>query len=128
MSEQFGLEIRREFCAARRLPRLPEDHPCARMHGHTFRLTVTVEGALDPHLGWVMDFGEFERVVAAVVTRLDHHTLNEIEGLENPTSEHLARWIYRRLRPDLPGLASVAIEETGGYRCVIRNGDGASRG
>lgn len=114
------MEIFREFGfeAAHRLPNVDEGHKCARLHGHSFRVTVHVRGAVGERSGWVMDFAELKATVAPVVERLDHRYLNEIEGLENPTSEVLARWIWRHLAPRLPGLARVTLHETCTSGCV----------
>jgi 6-pyruvoyltetrahydropterin/6-carboxytetrahydropterin synthase len=98
--------------AAHRLPNVPEGHKCARLHGHSFRVELHVSGELDPHTGWVMDFADLKAIFQPLYRRLDHHYLNEIEGLENPTSERLAVWIWERLKPDLPGLSEVVVHET----------------
>lgn len=112
------IELRIE--AAHRLPNVPEGHKCARLHGHSFRVRVHVAGTPDPHLGWVMDFAELRDVCEPVRATLDHHHLNEIAGLENPTSEVLARWIWDRLAPELPGLAAVDVQETCTSGCTYR--------
>src|SRR5687768_3573617 len=104
--KEFGFE------AAHRLPNVPEGHKCARLHGHSFRVEVHVRGDVDPELGWVMDFAEIKAACRPLIDRLDHRYLNEIEGLENPTSEVLARWIWPRLKPDLPALSRIAVRET----------------
>ena len=108
------MEIFREFGfeAAHRLPNVPEGHKCARLHGHSFRVAVHVRGDVDPRLGWVMDFAEIKAACKPLIARLDHYYLNEIEGLENPTSEVLARWIWTRLKPDLPALDRIVVRET----------------
>jgi 6-pyruvoyltetrahydropterin/6-carboxytetrahydropterin synthase len=98
--------------AAHRLPNVPEGHKCARLHGHSFRVELHVEGPIDPVFGWVMDFGDLKARFQPLYDRLDHHYLNDIEGLDNPTSENLARWIFERLRVDVPGLARVVVHET----------------
>jgi len=98
--------------AAHRLPRVPEGHKCARLHGHSFRIEVHVAGLPDPHSGWVMDFADVKAAFAPLFEQLDHHYLNDIEGLDNPTSEMLARWIFQRLRERLPGLDKVVVHET----------------
>lgn len=105
--------------AAHYLPNLPEGHKCRRMHGHSFRIEVHVEGGLDPELGWVMDFADIKAAFQPLFDRLDHRLLNDIEGLENPTSEHLARWIWRRLEDGLPGLSKVIVQETCNAGCVF---------
>lgn len=106
------------FEAAHRLPHVPPGHKCGRLHGHSFRFEVTVEGDVDPRTGWLVDYGEIKARAAPLVERLDHHFLNEIEGLENPTSEILAQWIYDRLKPVLPLLAAVTVHETCTATCV----------
>jgi len=108
------MEIFKEFTfeAAHRLPNVPEGHKCARLHGHSFSVRVWVSGPVDPRLGWVLDFAEIKAAVQPLIARLDHYYLNEIEGLENPTSENVARWIWARLKPKLPGLARVEVRET----------------
>ena len=100
------------FEAAHRLPNVPATHRCHRMHGHSYRVELTVAGPVDPHTGWVIDFYDIESIFGPLLARLDHHCLNEIEGLENPTAENIAAWIWQRLRPDLPGLALVRVAET----------------
>ena len=108
------------FDAAHWLPAVPEGHKCRRLHGHTYQLVVALEGELDPKLGWVLDFGDVSRVVDPVVRELDHYCLNDIPGLENPTAEILAAWLYRRLLPDLPQLTEVTISETPRTTAVYR--------
>ncbi|MCE3003847.1 MAG: 6-carboxytetrahydropterin synthase QueD [Xanthomonadaceae bacterium] len=98
--------------AAHRLPNVPPGHKCARLHGHSFRIEVHVDGALDPTLGWVMDFADIKTAFQPIFDRLDHHYLNDVEGLENPTSERLAVWIWDRLKPRLPALARIVVHET----------------
>jgi 6-pyruvoyltetrahydropterin/6-carboxytetrahydropterin synthase len=105
------------FEAAHWLPHVPEGHKCRRVHGHSFRGEVAVRGPLDPTLGWVIDFAELKRAVDPLVDRLDHYTLNDIRGLENPTAELLAIWIWGELLPHLPMLHRVTIEETCTSRC-----------
>ena len=110
------------FEAAHRLPRVPEGHRCARMHGHGFRLEVTVEGEVGAGSGWVLDYADIDRVVDPVVEALDHRCLNDVEGLDNPTSEVLARWIWDRAAPGLPGLVEIAVAESERSRCSYRGG------
>ncbi|MCA9515403.1 MAG: 6-carboxytetrahydropterin synthase [Myxococcales bacterium] len=112
------------FEAARRLPRLPPEHPCARLHGHGFVVEVEVGGELDPALGWLVDFDDVARAWAPVGAVLDHSLLNEVDGLDNPTSEHLAMWIWARLCVALPGLTAVSVMETPVTRVTYRGGDG----
>ena len=108
------MEIFKAFTleSAHRLPNVPADHKCARVHGHSFRVEVHVAGPVDPRLGWVMDFADLKRAFEPLFERLDHRYLNDVPGLENPTSENLARWIWRELAPALPQLARVVVHET----------------
>ncbi|HEX7008521.1 MAG TPA: 6-carboxytetrahydropterin synthase QueD [Phycisphaeraceae bacterium] len=101
-----------DFEAAHWLPTFPEGHKCRRLHGHSFKVDVVVEGEVDPAKGYLMDFGQIKSAVEPVRHRLDHYLLNEIEGLENPTAEILAKWIYDRLKPQLPLLSLVRVRET----------------
>ena len=112
-----------EFEAAHRLPNAPPGHKCARLHGHSFRVSVHVRGDVDLRAGWVMDFGEIKAAFKPLLDRLDHYYLNEIEGLENPTSENLARWIWKRLKPNLPSLCKVVINETCTSGCIYQGED-----
>ena len=105
------------FEAAHFLPNVPEEHKCRRIHGHSFRGEVAVRGPLDPVLGWVMDFADLKAAVEPLVKRLDHYLLNDIPGLETPTSVVLGVWIWRELAPQLPLLVRVTIEETCTSRC-----------
>ncbi len=105
------------FEAAHFLSRVPPDHPCRRIHGHSYEVTVTVQGDVDPATGWFMDYKEMSRVVRAVLDPLDHGFLNAMPGLENPTSEILAVWIWERLAPGLPGLKRVRVKETPASIC-----------
>ena len=101
------------FEAAHRLPNVPEGHKCARLHGHSYRVSVAVGGAVDERLGWIIDFAEVDESWRPLHAILDHHYLNEVEGLENPTAELLARWIYERLElPPRAHLVSVTVHET----------------
>ena len=104
--------------AAHRLPNLPADHKCSRLHGHSFRVEIHIEGEVDPNLGWVMDFAELKRAFEPLYRQLDHNYLNEVEGLENPTSENLAAWIWQRLKPVLPMLQRIVVAETCTSACV----------
>jgi 6-pyruvoyltetrahydropterin/6-carboxytetrahydropterin synthase len=114
------MEIYKEFTveAAHRLPNVPPGHKCGRLHGHSFRLQVHVQGPLDPRLGWILDFADLKQAFRPVEELLDHHYLNEVPGLENPTSENLARWLWRRLKPALPELSKVVVCETCTSGCV----------
>jgi 6-pyruvoyltetrahydropterin/6-carboxytetrahydropterin synthase len=108
------MEIFREFCfeAAHRLTGVPADHKCSRLHGHSYRLEVHVAGDVDPESGMVMDFADIKTAAGPICEELDHHYLNEIDGLENPTSENVARWVWERLKPALPELSKIVVRET----------------
>lgn len=111
------------FEAAHRLPNVPEGHKCARLHGHSFHVRVSVRGEVGGTSGWVMDFADIKAAIAPVEAQLDHRYLNDILGLENPTSEVIARWIWRALVPALPGLDSLEVRETCTSGCVYRGED-----
>jgi 6-pyruvoyltetrahydropterin/6-carboxytetrahydropterin synthase len=115
-----NMDVFREFTfeAAHRLPNVPAGHKCARLHGHSFRVEVHVSGPVDPDLGWVMDFGDVKAAFASVHDALDHRYLNEVEGLENPTSERLAVWIWDRLAGGGLPLSKVVVRETCTVGCV----------
>lgn len=104
--------------AARRLPKLPESHPCARVHGHSFRVELYISGPVGADTGWVIDFSEVDAAFAPVKALIDHRYLNDIPGLENPTSERLAQWIWQKLKPALPGLSKIVVQETQQSGCV----------
>jgi 6-pyruvoyltetrahydropterin/6-carboxytetrahydropterin synthase len=110
---------------ARRLPALPESHPCSRLHGHSFRVELTVCGDIDPTLGWVLDFADIETAWQPIHATLDHRTLNDIAGLENPTSENLAVWLWNALKPVLPGLSKIVIMESHDSGCIYRGSPSA---
>ncbi len=116
------LELRKtfQFESAHRLPQLPEGHKCHRLHGHSFQAEIVVEGECDPRLGWVMDYAEISAAFKPIWEQLDHNYLNEIPGLENPTSERIAVWIWQRLQPQLPLLKEIVIAETCTARCAYR--------
>jgi len=100
------------FDAAHRLPRVPAGHPCGRLHGHTYTATLVLEGPVGAESGWIVDFGVIKAALQPLRERLDHACLNDIAGLENPTAELLARWIYAQLAPTLALLVEVTVRET----------------
>jgi 6-pyruvoyltetrahydropterin/6-carboxytetrahydropterin synthase len=109
-----------QFEAAHLLPGLPEAHKCRRLHGHSFKAEIVVSGELDPRLGWVMDYADISSAFKPLWEQLDHRYLNEVAGLENPTSENIAIWIWARLKPVLPLLSEVVVAETCTAQCVYR--------
>ena len=115
------MRLSKKFFAesAHLLPRVPEGHKCRRLHGHSYVFEIVVEGEVDPHTGWVMDYADISAVCAPLVAQLDHHYLNEVEGLDNPTSENIARWLWQRLEDKLP-LAEIRVEETCTSACIYR--------
>jgi len=112
--KEFGFE------AAHRLPNVPADHKCARLHGHSFRVELHVEGDVGATTGWVMDFADLRAAWEPLHDQVDHRYLNDVPGLENPTSEVLAEWIWRRLAPTLPGLSEIVVRETCTSGCRYR--------
>jgi 6-pyruvoyltetrahydropterin/6-carboxytetrahydropterin synthase len=113
ISKTFPIE------AAHRLPHVPENHKCARLHGHSFQITLHVSGDVDPKLGWIIDFAELARAFEPLHAQLDHRYLNEVPGLENPTSENLARFVLERVKLASARLAAVSVAETCSSRCIV---------
>jgi 6-pyruvoyltetrahydropterin/6-carboxytetrahydropterin synthase len=115
------MDLFREFTfeAAHRLPQVPAGHKCARLHGHSYRVEVQVRGEVGADTGWVLDFADLSEAFRPVREQLDHYYLNDIEGLANPTSEVLARWIWDRLAATLP-LSAIVVRETCTSGCIYR--------
>lgn len=118
MRTRLALDYR--FEAAHFLPKVADGHKCRRLHGHSYVVTVAVEGEPDPDMGWVIDFGDIDAVVAPIIASLDHRLLNELDGLANPTSEQLGAWLWARIQPGLPQLAELSVSETPSTRCIVR--------
>lgn len=118
----FYAELAREFSfeSAHFLPNVPDGHKCGRIHGHSYTVEVHVRGPVDAKTGWVQDFADLSAAFNPISMQLDHRLLNDIEGLDNPTSENLARWMWDRLRPDLPLLDAIVVSETPRSRCTYR--------
>jgi 6-pyruvoyltetrahydropterin/6-carboxytetrahydropterin synthase len=116
------VEIFKEFTfeAAHRLPYVAPGHKCGRLHGHSYRIAVHVEAPVATEAGWVQDFAELSCAMEPLLARLDHYYLNEVDGLDNPTSEVLAKWIWDRLQPTLPDLSQIVVRETCTSGCVYR--------
>ncbi len=116
------MELRKsfQFEAAHLLPHLPKTHKCRRLHGHSFKVELVVAGECDPKLGWLMDYADIAAAFKPVLDRLDHYYLNEVPGLENPTSENIAAWIWKKAKPKLPLLVEVVVAETFTARAIYR--------
>ena len=108
------MEIFKEFTfdSAHYLPNVPEGHKCKNMHGHTYRVRFYLEGPIDPHTGWVIDFGDIKAVWKPIEQMLDHNLLNDIPGLENPTAEIIAVWLWNKMKSQLPLLSKIELNET----------------
>jgi 6-pyruvoyltetrahydropterin/6-carboxytetrahydropterin synthase len=116
------MEIYRDFSfeAAHLLPNVPAGHKCGRLHGHSFHVRIVVVGKVVETTGWVMDFADIKSIFKPIFNQLDHYYLNEIEGLENPTSENIAKWLWNKLKPNLPELNRIEIKETCTSGCIYR--------
>ena len=115
-----SMEIFKEFSieAAHWLPNVPAGHKCGRLHGHSFHLELHVSGPVDPKLGWVLDFADIKKAFKGVEDQIDHRCLNEVAGLENPTSENLCRWLWQKIKPELPTLSKIVVKETCTSGCI----------
>ncbi len=100
------------FDAAHRLPKVPEGHKCSNLHGHTFKIELYLSGEVSDERGWIVDFSEIKKIFKPLLEQLDHHYLNDIEGLENPTSENIAVWIWEKVKPKIPLLCKIIVMET----------------
>jgi 6-pyruvoyltetrahydropterin/6-carboxytetrahydropterin synthase len=118
----MNVELKKEyrFEAAHFLPRVPGGHKCARMHGHSYRVELTVRGPVDPATGWLIDFGVMDEAWVDLFRRFDHRTLNDVPGLENSTCENLAAYIWQDLKKSVPQLHAVTVWETSDACCIYR--------
>ena len=116
------MEVYKTFAieSARSLPKLPDEHPCSKVHGHSFKITLTVEGEIDQTTGFVMDFSDIDSAFRPIYEIIDHAYLNDIKGLEDPSSENLCRWIWKQLSPSLKGLKQIEIKETESTGCIYK--------
>ncbi|MFH1531749.1 MAG: 6-carboxytetrahydropterin synthase QueD [Pseudomonadota bacterium] len=114
------LTKRYHFEAAHALTRAPEGHRCRQVHGHTYEVEVTLKGPVEPETGWLVDYGDITQAVKPVIELLDHRFLNEVEGLSQPTSEHLCAWLWARIAPALPYLSEICVRETPTSQCRYR--------
>jgi 6-pyruvoyltetrahydropterin/6-carboxytetrahydropterin synthase len=105
------MSVNFDFAASRSLPLLPKTHPCSRLHGHTFNVSLVLSGEIEPATGFMIDFGDVESAIEVVKEKVDHYYLNEIEGLENPTTEIIAKWLWSKLIRNLPQLSRVTVQE-----------------
>jgi 6-pyruvoyltetrahydropterin/6-carboxytetrahydropterin synthase len=117
---KFQLRKAFKIDAAHRLTGLPTEHKCTRLHGHTYRIEIAIEDELKPDSGLVMDYNTLEQIAGPVISMLDHTYLNEIPGLENPTSENIAIWLWERLKPKLPGLKEILVAESDNSMAIFR--------
>ncbi len=116
------VELKKEyrFEAAHFLPRVPPGHKCARMHGHSYRVELAIRGPVDPGTGWLIDFAVIDDAWVDIFQQVDHHTLNEVPGLENSTCENLAAYIWARISQTVPQLCAVTVWETSDACCIYR--------
>lgn len=114
---KYELKQHFQIESARFLPKLPKTHPCSQVHGHSFKIVLTLIGDLNPEIGWVMDYHEITQIVTPVLAQLDHKLLNDVQGLENPTSELLAKWLFEKLSLAIPLLKHISIMETTNTEC-----------
>ncbi|HBS06563.1 MAG TPA: 6-carboxytetrahydropterin synthase QueD [Leptospiraceae bacterium] len=126
MSQEVEIVKKYRFEAAHFLPNVPEGHKCRRMHGHSFRFELVLRGPVDPNTGWLIDFGDISKIVKPLIdNHLDHYLLNDVEGLENPTSEQISIWLWNRIKPHLADLVEIVVHETCTARCIYRGPGGA---
>lgn len=113
------IEIKKTFEieSARFLPHLPTSHPCSRTHGHSFKITLRLQGPIDPTLGWLVDYNDITKIAMPVLNEIDHVVLNEVAGLENPTTENISIWLYKKLKMEIPELIQIIIKETRDTEC-----------
>ena len=106
--------------SARSLPNLPKTHPCHKIHGHSFKIIISVEGQIDKQSGFVMDFQIIENAFQPIKTLLDHTYLNDVKGLSNPSSENICIWIWDKLESSLPNIYKIEIKETDSTGCIYK--------
>jgi len=106
--------------SARSLPNLPDSHPCKRLHGHSFKIIITVKGEINKKTGFIIDFNDIDTAFNPIKNKLDHVYLNDIEGLNNPSSENICKWIWKKLKNKLPGLSMIEIKETTSTGCKYK--------
>lgn len=114
------VELKQHFQveSARFLPQLDKNHPCAHMHGHSFKIILSFVGDVNPQIGWLIDYHQISQIMSPILKQIDHRVLNEVPGLENPTSENLAKWIYDQVKSRISFLISVNVSETPFTECI----------
>jgi 6-pyruvoyltetrahydropterin/6-carboxytetrahydropterin synthase len=105
------------FEASHRLAHLSSDHPCYRLHGHSYRVEVEVYGEVDQATGFLVDYGDIKRIVKPIIAQLDHCHLNDIDGMQTTSAEHIVYWTWNQLKPQLPLLSRVILHETDSTSC-----------
>jgi 6-pyruvoyltetrahydropterin/6-carboxytetrahydropterin synthase len=108
------------FEAAHRLPRVPNGHKCANVHGHSYKVELHVRGPIDPQTGWLIDFGVMDDRWAILFNRLDHQYLNDVPDLANPTCENVAVFVWAHMKSSIAGLSAVTVWETYDSRCTYQ--------
>ncbi|OYZ11011.1 MAG: 6-carboxytetrahydropterin synthase QueD [Bdellovibrio sp. 28-41-41] len=113
------VEIKKSFAieSARFLPNLPASHPCAHTHGHSFKITLRLRGPINAKIGWLVDYNDIAKTAAPLIKKIDHKLLNDVPGLKNPTTENITVWLFEKLKPVMPELVQVIIQETSDTEC-----------
>lgn len=101
-----------QFDSAHYLPNVPNGHKCGVMHGHTYYLKISISGKPGEYTGWIVDYTEIKKKIKPLIDLLDHQVLNTIPGLENPTAENLSIWLWKKIKPEFPGLSRIELNET----------------
>ena len=106
--------------SARSIPNLPKTHPCHHIHGHSFKIIISVKGPINKQNGFVTDFQDIDDAFSSFKKELDHSYLNDIEGLQNPTSENICIWIWDKIQSSLPNIYKIEIKETDSTGCIYK--------
>ena len=108
--------------SARSIPNLPKTHPCHHIHGHSFKIIISVQGDVNEQNGFVVDFQDIDDAFDPLKKELDHSYLNDIEDLQNPTSENICIWIWNKIQSSLPNIYKIEIRETDSTGCIYKGG------